>query len=141
MPHLFFYAQSIWSKWNIFKKLNFVWFFKAVYSFFNQRKSSYKSSFINFLLRTNFIDAIKFNISRWNRSRIKSTQVEERKSHRRKSSFLMSPHSKEQHHAETLKNDIVGNNKLDETKDKSESSRVDLSKEIKPWLHHSRRLR
>lgn len=78
---------------------------------------------------------------KWNRSRIKSTQVEERKSHRRKSSFLMSPHSKEQHHAETLKNDIVGNNKLDETKDKSESSRVDLSKEIKPWLHHSRRLR
>jgi len=78
---------------------------------------------------------------RWNRSRIKSTQVEERKSHRRKSSFLMSPHLKEQHHAESLKNDIVGNNKLDESKNKSEHSRVDLSKEIKPWLHHSRRLR
>ena len=53
----------------------------------------------------------------------------------------MSPHLKEQHHAESLKNDIVSNNKLDESKNKSENSRVDLSKEIKPWLHHSRRLR
>ena len=126
---------------EIFYKNKFVSDFVSCLQLFNQRPSNYKSSFINILSRTYFIDAIKFNIFRWNRSRIKSTQVEERKSHRRKSSFLMSPHLKEQHHAESLKNDIVGNNKLDESKNKSENSRVDLSKEIKPWLHHSRRLR
>jgi len=75
---------------------------------------------------------------RWNRSRIKSTQVEERKSHRRRSSFLSSPQPKEHQQAESLKNDTVRNNKLNETKTKSENLKVDLSKEIKPWLHHSR---